>query len=119
MEASELTDRVVRAGAIGVAAVAALAGAVAGPWEAVGVVAGGVVAFGSFRWLVRDAGRLVSAGAADVRRRLLPVGLRQLTAFAVLTALIGGGLSHPLALVAGLALLPPVLVVQGLRAARR
>ena len=118
MGAGELTDRVVRPGVVAAAACAVLAGLLVGPWEAAGVLAGGVIAFGNFRWLARDAGRL-GASEEGAGRRLLPVGLRQIAAFAALAALIGSGVSHPLAVAAGLALLPPVLIVQGLRAAAR
>jgi hypothetical protein len=119
MGAGELADRVVRTGAVAAVACAVLAGMLVGPWEGAGVLAGGVIAFGNFRWLARDAGRLGTIGEAGAGRRRLPGGLRQIAAFAALAALIGSGVSHPLAVAVGLALLPPVLVVQGLRGAAR
>src|SRR5215831_1007279 len=117
MGAGELADRVVRAGVLAVAAAAVLAWVLAGPSAALGVVVGGIIAFGNFRWLARDASRLSAQGEARAGRRLLPIGLRQAAVFGALAVVIGCGLSHPLALAAGLAVLPPVLVVQGLRAA--
>jgi hypothetical protein len=116
MGATELAGRVFGAGVLAVAAVVALAAALLGVREAMGVAAGGAIAFGNFRWLARDAARLGTLGAG---RRLPLLGLRQLVAFGALAALIVSGFCHPLAVVAGLALLPPVLVVQGLRAAAR
>lgn len=117
MGAGELTGRVVRAGALWVTVLAAIAAVMVGVREAAGVAAGGAIALGSFRWLVRDAIRLTAAG--DPGRGLLPMGLRQIAAFGGLAVVIGSGWSHPVAVAAGLAVLPPVLVVQGLRAAAR
>jgi hypothetical protein len=119
MGAAELTDRVCRAGIIAVAIAAAATGLLVGLREAAGVAAGGGIAFASFRWLARDAARLVAIGQPGAARRLFPVGLRQIAAFSALAVVIGSGWSHPVAVAAGLALLPPVLVVQGLRAAAR
>jgi ATP synthase I chain len=117
MEAGELTHRVLRAGVLAVGAVAVGAAVLFGLGEGAGVAAGGGIAFGSFRWLARDAARLVAPDGPAPARRLLGIGLRQMAALAGLTALIASGWSHPVAVAAGLALLPPVLVIQGLRAA--
>lgn len=117
MGAGELTGRVVRTGALWVAALAAVTAVLVGFREGAGLAAGGTIAIGSFRWLVRDAIRLTADG--DPGRGLLPMGLRQVAAFAGLAVVIGSGWSHPVAVAAGLAVLPPVLVIQGLRAAAR
>jgi ATP synthase I chain len=118
MGPGELTRRVCRAGVLAAAVVAAAAALLFGGREAAGVFAGGVIAFGSFRWLARDAAYLAAIAQSTAPPRLLPLGFRQITAFAAIALLIGGGWCHPLAVAAGIALLPPVLVVQGLRAAR-
>jgi ATP synthase I chain len=117
MGAGELTHRVCRAGAFAVVMLAAPTALLVGLREAAGVAAGGGIAFGSFRWLARDAARFGTLGPGSAMR-LLPIGLRQIAAFTGLAVLIGSGWTHPVAVAAGLALLPPVLVIQGLRAAR-
>jgi hypothetical protein len=119
MGAAELTDRVCRAGVITVLIAAATTALLVGLREAAGVAAGGGIAFASFRWLARDAARLTALGPPAAARRLLPIGLRQIAAFAALALVIGSGWSHPVAVASGIALLPPVLVVLGLRAAAR
>jgi hypothetical protein len=119
MTSDDLASGVVRAGVVAVAIVALAAAIAAGMGAAAGVLAGGAVALGNFRWLVRDASRLTATAGAGSAVRLLPLGLRHLTALASLAVLIGSGWSHPLAVAAGLAVLPPVLVVQGLRAGAR
>jgi hypothetical protein len=48
----------------------------------------------------------------------LGLGLRYVLLFGAVALLLGYGLVHPLALVAGLSVLPPVLIACGLRAAR-
>jgi hypothetical protein len=116
MQAAELVGRVLRTGGVAVAALATAAWAALGLDEAAGVAAGGAIALGNFRWLARDAGRLGAGG--EGARRALPGTLRHLAAFGALAALLGSGWIHPLAACAGLAVLPPVLVAEGLRAAR-
>jgi hypothetical protein len=118
MEADELTDRVLRLGVLALAPIAVLVAATVGLREGAGVAAGGVLALGDFRWLARDAQRLVR-GNREGGLRLAPIALRQLAAFGALAALIGSGIVHPLSVAAGLAVLPPVLIVEGLRAAKR
>jgi ATP synthase I chain len=119
MGPGELTRRVCRAGVLAVAVVAAATALLFGGREAAGVAAGGGIAFGTFRWLARDAGCLAAIAQSAAPPRLLPLGFRQIAAFAAIALLIGSGWCHPLAVAAGIALLPPVLVVQGLRAAAR
>jgi ATP synthase I chain len=117
MGAGELTDRVCRAGALAVVLLAAATAALVGLREAAGLAAGGGIAFGSFRWLARDATRLAALRPGQAGA-LLGIGFRQVIAFAGLAAVIGSGVAHPVAVAVGIALLPPVLVIQGLRAAR-
>ena len=49
---------------------------------------------------------------------VLGLGLRYVLLFGVVALLLAYGMVHPLALVAGLSVLPPVLIAFGLRAAR-
>jgi hypothetical protein len=48
----------------------------------------------------------------------MSLGLRYVLLFGAVALLLGSGAAHPLALVGGLSILPPVLIVLGLSAAR-
>jgi hypothetical protein len=120
MTARDLAARVVRHGALAVAVLAAGLAWFADARVGAGVALGGVVALVNFGWMAREVSR-VAAAVADGepgRARLPRVGLRQLATFAALAALIGPGWAHPVGVAVGLAILPPVLLVEGLRAAR-
>lgn len=117
---SDLSARVMRSGLLSVAALTAAAGWIAGTGGAAGVAGGGAIALLSFRWLAQSV-----ASAAALARQGQPVGvgfggiwLRHLAAFGGLGLLLGSGWTNPLAVILGLSVLPPILVVQGLRAAR-
>ena len=120
MASADLTLRVTRAGACTVAALSAAAWWVAGAPAAAGVAGGGAIALVNFRWLARDVGRAVAlvaegrSGLARVGR----IGLRQFVTLGGLGVLIAHGWVHPAAVGLGLAVLPPVLLVQGLLDAR-
>jgi hypothetical protein len=119
MTATEVTRGVLRAGAFSTGALAAGAWWVADAAAAAGVAGGGAVALLNFRWLSRDVARLavlVSGGARGGAARLAGVGLRQLASFGALGLLVAGGWVHPVGVALGLAVLPPVLLAQGLRA---
>jgi hypothetical protein len=88
---------------------------------AAGVGGGGGIALVNFRWLARDVGRaaaLIAEGSTGVGR-LSRMGLRQVFTFGALGLLVAQGWAHPVAVVIGLAALPPVLLAQGLLDARR
>ena len=51
-------------------------------------------------------------------RWIIALGLRYAVLFAVVALLLRTGAAHPLGLVAGLSVLPPVVIIVGLRAAR-
>jgi hypothetical protein len=118
MSVDELAGGVIRLGLAALAVGAVAAVAVGGPRLALGVVGGGLIALMDFRWLARDAARLTTPWPGERPPRLLPIGLRHLAALSGLTLLIAGGWTHPLAVIAGLGVLPPVLIAQGLRSAR-
>jgi hypothetical protein len=96
-------------------ALALLAAWFAGAAAASGVIAGGLVAIANLWWLSRrtdvHGGRRPALVWVAVSARLSAVAL-------VVGALLVTGWAHPLGLVAGLSVLPPVLVVVGLRDAR-
>jgi hypothetical protein len=82
---------------------------------------GGAIAIVNFRWLARDVDRataLIAAGTPTLGR-LSRVGLRQLVTLGALGVLVAQGWAHPVAVAVGLAILPPVLLAQGLLDARR
>lgn len=116
MTADLLIARVTIHALSALAAVAAIAGLVAGLSGFAGAAGAGLIALLNFRWLARGAAR---AGAPDSPRLALPgLGLRCLTAFGALALLLAAGWAHPLAALAGLSVLPPVLIVDGLIGAR-
>ena len=49
---------------------------------------------------------------------MLSLGLRYALLFGAVGLLLGSGAVHPMALLGGLSILPPVLIVLGLRAGR-
>src|SRR3990167_2122265 len=120
MKHGDLSGRVTWSGVAVVMALSAVAGWAAGVEGAAGVAGGGAVALLNFRWLARSVANAVvlvrdggSGGAA-----LRGAWLRHLSTAGALGLLLGRGWAHPLAVIAGLSVLPPILVAKGLRAAR-
>ena len=120
MRHGDLSGRVTWSGLAAVIALSAVAGWAAGVEGAAGVAGGGAVALLNFRWLARSVANAVvlvrdggSGGAA-----LRGAWLHHLSTVGALGLLLGSGWTHPLAVIAGLSVLPPILVAQGLRAAR-
>ena len=101
--------------------VAMTAGAwwLAGPAAATGVGGGGAIALLNFRWLARDVGRATALVAEGGGGRIGRLGLRQLATFTALGLLVAQGWAHPVAVGIGLAVLPPVLLAEGLLDARK
>src|SRR5258705_6407315 len=109
MTSNDLTTSVTRRTAAAVAVLTLAGGWLGGAPGAAGVLAGGALALGSFRWL---AARVValSAGAAMPTAWVAVTGLR-LAAVAALAAMaFAGGWVHPIALLAGYTVLPVALV---------
>lgn len=95
-------------------------GALAGWPGALGVLAGGLLSIVSLNWIgrgVQSASRLLAGGRAHPLW-IVGLGFRYVVLFGAVALLLARGIVHPLALVAGLSILPPVLVAFGLRAAR-
>jgi len=117
MTSSDLTTSVTRRTAVAVV-VLALAGAwLGGTSGAAGVVAGGALALGSFRWL---AARVVavSTGPTLPSGWIAVAGLRFAAVAALAALALAAGWVHPVALLAGYTVLPVALVTQGLRLVR-
>jgi len=118
---AELAAKVTWSGGLTVAAITAGAWWVAGAPAAAGVGGGGAIALLNFRWLARDVSRataLIGEGGITVGR-IGRVGLRQVVTFGALGVLIAQGWAHPVGVGIGLAVLPPVLLAQGLLDARK
>lgn len=116
-----LVGRVTGAGVLALLPLAAVALALSGLSGFLGVLAGGAVAWGSLVWLSLGSQRapgLFSGGRAHPLW-LLGLGLRHLALFATLGVLLWSGYVHPLGVIVGLSVLPPVLIVQALRGAAR
>ena len=115
MNPSKVTARVSAATCALVAVLAAPAWWLGGPTAALGVLAGGVLAVVNFRWLVARA--ITSSAGVAGGAWLVGAGLR-LTAFTAASAgLLAFEWAHPVALLAGLSVLPCAVIVEGLRAA--
>jgi ATP synthase I subunit len=115
MGPSNVTARVSAATCALVAALAGPAAWLGGPTAALGVLAGGALAVVNFRWLVARA--VASSAGVAGGAWLVGAGLR-LTAFAAAFAgLLALEWAHPVALLAGLTVLPCTVIVEGLRAA--
>ena len=117
MTSSDLTTSVTRRTIAAVVVLMVAGGWLGGVPGAAGVVAGGALALGSFRWL---AARVVavSAGSSMSSTWVAVTGLR-LAGVAALAALaFAGGWVHPLAMLVGYTVLPIAVVTQGLRLAR-
>jgi hypothetical protein len=109
----DLVNRVVIASAALLLPLSVAAALLAGRAALLGILVGGGVTLGNLLWL--------SHASDPFRGRplwFLSVGLRYLTLFAALALSLWSGRVHPLALIVGLSVLPPVLIVQGLRSAR-
>lgn len=90
-------------------------------WPGVlGALAGGVISLASLHWIargVRSAAGFFGGGRAHPLW-VLGLGLRYVLLFGAVGLLLVSGAVHPVALMGGLSILPPVLIVLGLRAAR-
>ena len=120
MAAADLTSRVMWAGSCTVAVLSGAAWWFAGLPAAAGVAGGGGIALINFRWLALDVGRavaLVAEGRGGLARSGR-IGLRQFVTLGGLGLLVAQGWVHPAAVGLGLAVLPPVLFVQGMLDAR-
>lgn len=117
----DLVRRVTGGGALALLPLAGAAAYAAGFPAFLGVLAGGVVAFGNFRWLSMGSHRALSCfGSGRVHPLwLLALGLRHLALFVALGVLLWSGYVHPLGLIVGLSVFPPMLIVQGLRGVAR
>lgn len=117
MTAAKLVHRVVGDSAAVTAALALLALPLAGPGASLGVAAAGALAALNF-WAL---GREVRQGLVPGRGRgvwVLGAGLRFLGLLGAFGGLFAWGAVDPVAVVVGLLVLPAVLVIRGLRAAR-
>jgi hypothetical protein len=98
-----------------------LAGGVLLGWPGVlGALAGGLISLASLHWIargVRSAAGFFAGGRAHPLW-VLGLGLRYVLLFGAVGLLLVSGAVHPVALMGGLSILPPVLIVLGLRATR-
>ena len=117
--AGDFVARVSRAMLITLGPVAACGGLFGGWPGAVGGLAGGLISLGSFRWIARGVGRASVPGArGGLVVSALAVGVRHLLLFGVLVLVLWSGAAHPVALLTGVSVLPPILIALGLADAR-
>ena len=89
-------------------------------WDwSLGLLAGGGLALGNFRWLRLSVRHLVWSFSGRAGRPLwvLGYGLRYLVIFGLLAAVLKSGWIHPVGLLVGLAVLPVGLLAGGLTGA--
>ena len=119
MTTTELRTRVTVESGVATATFALLALALWGPPAAWGIVAASALALGNFWWLARGARAAAGHGPrVHVVLWTLGAGARFLVLLAAFAALFASGVVHPVAVVAGLTVLPCALVARGLCAAR-
>ncbi len=97
--------------------VSLICGWLAGWPGALGALSGGLLSLGSLHWLSRGV-RSTTVFLAGGRAHPLwgiALGLRYTVLFGAVVALLWSGIAHPVALLVGLSVLPPVLIVLGLR----
>jgi len=117
MTSSDLTTSVMRFTAAAVVVLMAAGGWLGGAPGAIGVLMGGVLALGSFRWLAARVAA-VSVGPAMPSSWIASTGLRLAVVAALAAVAFKGGWVHPIALLTGYTVLPVAVVMQGLRVAR-
>lgn len=115
MTPTEFRTRVAAGSLTAAAGLAALATWLAGPPAAAGLLLGAGVGVADFLWLARG---LAAPGPRGRGRLVWTTGARWLVLLAVVGAGLAGGWADPRTLVAGLVVLPAVLIAAGLRAAR-
>ena len=118
--AADLVGRVSRTVLVLLLPVAVASAMIAGWSGGLGALSGGLISLASLNWIARGMGSTGGFFAGGRRHPLwaFSLGLRYVVLFGALGLLLGSGAAHPIALVGGLSVLPPVLVVLGLRAAR-
>jgi len=127
MTPSELTTRVMVEGGVLLAVLAGGAAILGGAPAACGLLAGGGLALANLQWLTSTAltacsTPALSSGDSDRRSgvRWLPRAALRLGALtAGAGAVLASGWAHPVAVVAGLTVVPCALIAAGLRGARR
>jgi hypothetical protein len=115
MTVSELTAGVTQRTALAVLPAALAGGWLGGASGALGVLAGGALALGSFRLL---ASRAQAAASAPAAPWVVLAGVRFAAVGGVAAVLFVAGWVHPVAWLAGYSALPLAVVLQGLRLAR-
>ena len=116
----ELVGRASKAVVVVLVPASVAAGVLAGWAGALGALAGGLISLASLYWIargMRSAAGFFAGGRAHPLW-LMSLGLRYTLLFGAVAFLLGSGAVHPLALMGGLSILPPVLIVLGLRAGR-
>jgi len=118
--ALDLVGRVSWAAVALLAPVTLAAGWLAGRPGALGALAGVAISLASFTWIARgvQGSAKFFAGGRAHPMWALGLALRYVVLFGAVALLLAYGIVHPLALIAGLSVLPPVLIALGLRAAR-
>ena len=119
MTPSDLTSRVSRDACVLGVALTAPAAWLGGVDGALGAAAGAGIAVGNFRWLASRVTAAVDVASTERKLWTVGAGLRLAALAGAVTLALVSGHAHPLAIVAGLSVIPVCVVAQGLRAALR
>jgi ATP synthase I chain len=114
MTPGELTTRVTLDTCAVVGLLTAVAAWLGGLPAALGILAGGALAVGNFRWLVTRAGLATARGGVSTGGWLIGAGLRFGACTVGCALLLAGGWAHPITLLAGFTVLPCDLVARAL-----
>lgn len=117
MTPSELTAHVTRRTCAASVALAVPAAWLAGAEGGVGVLAGGAMAVGAFRWIAARVIALTATGSAARALWVMGSGLRFTGIAAIAALLLATGWAHPVGLLVGVTLMPVGVLALGWRAA--
>src|SRR5436309_10691570 len=106
MTPSDLTSRVSRDACVLGMAVAGPAAWLGGLDGALGAAAGAAIAVGNFRWLAARAQTVDGAGSTARSLWSFAAGLRLAAMVAALGVVVASGHAHPLAIIAGVSVIP-------------
>jgi hypothetical protein len=118
MSPSDLTSRVSRDACVLGAVLTGPAAWLGGLDGAFGAAAGVGIAVGNFRWLASRVTAAVEGPASARPLWTLGAAVRLAALAGAVTLVLVSGHAHPLAIVAGVSVIPVAVVAQGLRAAR-
>ena len=118
MGRSDLTSRVSRDACVLAVALTAPAAWLGGVDGALGAAAGAGIAVANFRWLAARVSATLNAASPERPARAIHSMARLVALAAAVALLLTSGHADPIAIVAGLSVIPVTVVAEGLRTVR-